>query len=212
MVALFQDSTGIRFHGSNWEDLDRLIALAKFNFLQDSDYDDDDTKKCAYLAQRFEGPALDWVASTHTSNASIFENFVGFVTAVKEAFGVEANNITALRRKALDDLRWGPDVPVFFAAFDRITFQLGITSHQTKIAMVMAKLPMNLRSELARQALSFENYETMRERLNTMWALDPNRHGDQATQANRPKQPRCGNCGKKGHTAKECRGTAQPKN
>lgn len=197
------DQTSIHFYGSNWADLDRMIALARFQFLQDEDYDDNAPRKCAYLAQRFLGPALDWVTTTHASNPAVFENFEGFILAVKQAFGVEANNITALRRKQLDQLRWSPDAPVFFAEFDRLTFQLGITDHATKIIMVMSKLPTETQAELARQALSFENYETMRERFNTMWALNPHKSLDAIPV--RASRPRCGKCGKKGHTARDCR-------
>lgn len=201
MVQTTEDATDLRFDGSNWEDLDRIIALAKFQFLQDDDYDDNEPRRCAYLAQRFVGPALDYVATLHASEPAAFESFEGLVMGVKQSFGVEANNIGALRRKALDDLRWGGDVPVFFSNFDRLTIQLGITDHTTKIQMVYAKIPSSLKAKLAEQALDFANYETMRERLNTMWALDPNRHGQEAAKATRP---RCGRCGKKGHTAANC--------
>lgn len=190
------------FDGSNWEDLDKLIALARFHFLQDDDYDDShQPQRCAYLAQRFVGPALDWAASEHIARPATYEDFDTFVVAVKQAFGVEANNITALRRKALDDLRWGTDVPVFFAEFDRLTTQLGISGHDTKIAMVEHKLPVSLKETLATQALSFSNYETMRERLNTMWALNPHRQ----TGAKSQGRPRCGHCGKMGHRAADCK-------
>lgn len=191
------------FNGSNWEDLDKLIAIARFHFLQDNDYNDEhQPQRCAFLSQRFVGPALDWVATVHESQPATFEDFDGFIVAVKQAFGVEANNITALRRKALDDLRWGSDVPVFFAEFDRLTFQLGIAGHDTKIAMVEAKLPLSLKEKLAEQALSFANYETMRERLNTMWALNPHRKSG-SMEPN--KRPRCGHCGKAGHRADSCK-------
>lgn len=200
MVSNREDEAHYHFDGSNWEDLDRMIALAKFQFLQDDDYDDNAPRRCAYLAGRFQGPALDWVAQLHVSNPAIFENFDGFIVAVKEAFGVEQNNISALRRKALDELRWGESTPVFFAEFDRLTFALGIAGHGTKIAMVLSKLPVSLKAELARQALDFANYDTMRERLNTMWALDPHRANGSAA-----KKPRCGSCGKRGHLAAECK-------
>jgi hypothetical protein len=191
----------LRFNGSNWEDLDRLIALSRFHFLQDDDYDDNEPRKCAYLASYFEGPALDWAASAYAAQPAIFEGWDGFIVAVKQVFGVEANNVTALRRKALDELRWSSDVPVFFANFDRLTHQLGITDHTTKISMVQSKLPTSMKETLAVQALDFANYETMRERLNTMWALNPHKHIDAVP----TKRPRCGNCGKKGHTAQGCR-------
>lgn len=204
MVETRNDETKIQFNGSNWEDLDRLIGLARFQFLQDDDYDDNGPRRCAYLSQRFTGPALDWVTSTHMSNASIFENWEQFVTAVKQAFGVEANGIQALRRRALDELRWHTDVPVFFAEFDRLVLQLGISDHGTRIVMVQQKLPFELKCELARQALDFTNYETMRERLISMWALSPTKRPGTLLAPN--KKPRCGSCGKSGHTAKDCHG------
>lgn len=206
MTAVAAKETVPLFNGSNWEDLDRQVALAKFHFLLDDDYDDNEPRRCAYLSTKFIGPALDWASSIHTANPQAYEAFEGFVVAVKQAFGVEANGLQALRRKGLDDLRWGSDVPVFFAEFDRLTLQLGITDHGTKIIMVQHKLPVSVKSTLALQALDFANYETMRERLITMWALDPTRHGQKEASHKSQARTRCGACGKKGHTAANCRG------
>lgn len=192
------------FNGSDWQSLNRVVALAKFAFLQDDDYTDDEPKRCAYLAERFSGPALDWVSSAYMSNASIFNNFDGFVTATRQAFGIHDNNIEALLRRDLDQLTWREEVPVFFAEFDRLTLALGITAHGTRIALVEQKLPLAMKQLLASQALSFGNYDTMRERFNTMWAMNPNRHGTKGLGPN-TRKPRCGNCGKKGHKAPECR-------
>jgi hypothetical protein len=205
MVSAIEEEKEVYFSGSNWEDLTRMLALAKFQFLMDEDYDDHQPKKCAYIASRFKGPALDWVAATHAAQPSIFENYDGFITSVKETFGVDQNNIVALQRQQLDNLPWTSETPVFFALFDQLTFSLGITDHGTKIAMVNAKLPLSLKEEMARQALSFHNYETMRERINTMWALNPHRKTTIGKAASSVKTPRCGACGKKGHTASDCR-------
>lgn len=199
------DPLDLKFNGANYETLDRIIGLCRFKFLQDTDYNDDEPRRCAYLASQFEGPALDWAVSTHVQNPASFDDFDGFIVAVKQAFGVEANGLTALRRRALEDLKWGREVPVFFAEFDRLTLQLGQTGHETRILMVREKLPLSLKSELARQALEFHNYETMRERLISMWALDPQR-GAAGPSAVPNKKPKCTACGKKGHTASNCRG------
>lgn len=199
------DQDGLeKFNGSNWHALTRLVALAKFQFIQDDDYDDNEPRKCAYLAQGFDGPALDWVASTHTKTAgATFVSFDLFVTATREAFGIADNNIIALVRRELDDLQWKDDVPTFFAEFDRLSLALGITSHETRIAMVESKLPMKLKILLAEQSLSYSNYDVMRERFNGMWAMDPTK-GKTITLP-KTKRPRCGTCGKKGHTSSECR-------
>lgn len=190
------------FNGSNWQDLNRIIALANFQFLQDADYQDSQPMKCAYVAQRFTGAALDWVASAHQTRPGIFESYTQFVLEVRQAFGIADNNITALLRRDLDQLHWNPEVPSFFAEFDRLTLALSITSHETKVALVEQKLPAHMKKLLAEQALSFSNYDTMRERLNCMWALDPTRG---KTVTNKPSRPRCGRCGKRGHTATGCR-------
>lgn len=191
----------LTFNGNNWEDLNRIIALAKFKFIVDTDSFPSDQTKCAYIAGAFSGPALDWVASAFTTQGTLFNNLDQFITEVRQAFGVHDNNIIALNRKKLDDLHWERDVPVFFAEFDRLCGVLNITGHDTKVAMVEAKLPAHIKQKFAEQALSFSNYDTMRERLGTMWAL-----GDKHTTANPQRKPRCGNCGKKGHTAPDCRG------
>lgn len=189
-----------RFNGSNWQMLNRLVALARFQFLQDEDYDDNEERRCAYLASRYDGPALDWAA---TLPAGSMTNFDGFVEATRQAFGIADNNITALLRRDLDQLQWSRDVPVFFSEFDRLTLALGITSHETRVAMVESKLPMVMKVRLAEQCLSFANYDTMRERFNGMWAMDPTRGRATGT----TKKPRCASCGKKGHQASECRGS-----
>jgi hypothetical protein len=190
-----------KFNGSDWHALNRVIALAKFRFTQDDDYDGNEARRCAYLAEQYEGPALDWVASVSAATPATLENFDGFIRATRQAFGIAENNITALLRRELDQLAWRNDVPVFFAEFDRLTLALGITSHEVRIAMVEQKLPQPLKMRLAEQALSFANYDTMRERFNLMWAMDPTRA---KTVTLGKKRPRCGTCGKKGHTAADC--------
>lgn len=208
-------SNATRFNGANWEDLNRLIALAKFKFLVDDDYwivdggvrqGADDQKRSAYLASQFEGPALDWVASTHATTPVVFNNFNGFVAAVRQGFGVADDNIKALCRAKLDELRWVPEVPTFFAEMDRLFLFLGITGHDTRIAHVTSKLPDSLKQQLAEQGRMFQNYDTMREFLNTRWALMPKTSGV-GKKATTHKKSRCGSCGRKGHTASECRTT-----
>jgi hypothetical protein len=196
------DAETTKFNGSNWQELNRLVAQARFHFLQDDDFDDNPNRRCAYLAARFDGPALDWVASRTNNNLALFADFNAFITETRQAFGIADNNIDALLRRELDQLTWHADAPVFFAEFDRITLALGITSHETRVAMVEAKLPPHLKVLLAQQALSFSNYETMRERFNCMWALDPTR-GKNVT--SKKAKPRCGSCGKKGHQATDCK-------
>lgn len=194
-------SDDLTFNGNNWEDLNRIIGLSKFKFIVDSSSFETDQQKCAYIAGAFSGPALDWVSGAFATQGTLFNDLDAFITNVRQTFGVHDNNIIALNRKKLDDLKWASEVPTFFAEFDRLCSVLSIEGHATKIAMVEAKLPHHIKQKFAEQALSFANYDTMRERLGTMWAL-----GDKgATSTTKTKKPRCGNCGKKGHTASDCR-------
>ena len=196
------DSEDPKFNGSDWQALTRVVARARFRFAQDDDYDNNEERKCAYVAEQFTGPALDWVCVAHANSKALFTHFEGFVDATRQAFGIAENNLTALVRRDLDQLSWASDVPVFFAEFDRLTLALGITSDETKVAMLESKLPHHLKVKLSEQGLSFANYSTMRERFNLMWALDPTRS---KTVTLGKKKPRCGSCGKKGHSAADCR-------
>lgn len=199
----------VYFYGHNWHDLDRLVTLANFHFLTDEVYNVNDAGMCSaragYLTQFFRGAALDWAA---TASAAQGNNFELFVSACKAHFGVVAETTTILQRSELENLKYGNDVPSFFAEFDRLTLALGITTSATKIVHVRERLPIRIKTLLSEQALTFYDYETMRARLITMWALDPHRSqaGDFLPAAPRQK---CGNCGKKGHTAPNCRSKAK---
>ncbi|KAK9423698.1 hypothetical protein SUNI508_13947 [Seiridium unicorne] len=93
----------IKFNGSNWQNLNRIVALARVHFKQDDDYDDSGGKKTAYLAGHDEGPALDWAATLSHDSAGM-QNFNVFVKATWQAFGIAENNIVALRRRDLEQL------------------------------------------------------------------------------------------------------------
>lgn len=200
------------FTGSNWQDLTRLVIATKLEFIQDAALDDDEQKyssataQCAKLASSFTGPALDWVGQQYESTGgSLFNDYNQFVLEVRNAFGISDEGLSAQRRMELDALTWSTDLPVFFAEFDRLTVALNLTSHSTRIALVTAKLPLPVRKLLAEQALNFENYETMRERLLVMWNLDPSKHHTITTSNPSKKRPKCGRCGKRGHPAADCR-------
>lgn len=175
MIPQKQDH--IYFEGHNWHDLDRLVTLARFHFLSNSEYDlDPQTRlnhaRAGYLVQSFRGPALDW-ASTLMGTPTTFGDFDVFVTACKNHFGIQDETLRTLQREELDNLSYAGSVPEFFANFDRLTLQLGVTADETRIIMVRSKLPDRIKAILAEQALVFADYQTMRQRLITMWTLDP---------------------------------------
>lgn len=211
-MSTSNDSNSLTFDGHNWEDLVRLLTQAQLEFMSDTNrYDDDDTpqlnerNKSAWLCKHFRGAALDWVGAVSGSNPAIFDDYDGLADAAKNAFGVSTEGLQAHRRGQLEALKWRSDLPAFFAEFDRLTMQLLLSGHATRIAILRSKLPVSVQKLLAEQALDFANYETMRERLLTMWALDPHRHTNVHAGGSSSKRPKCGRCGKRGHTASDCR-------
>lgn len=206
--------TDLYFDGSNWQDLQRLVTSSRMKFLQTSNLDSDpyenDEAKCAYLISHFRGPALDWAGQQYDADPAVVDQWGAFIETVRNTFGVTDQGLSAQWRSQLEGLKWQSDLPVFFAEFDRLTTLLALNGNETRIALVRNKLPVHVQKLLAEQALNFADYATMRERLLTMWALDPNRYtavtvgGSSSTQP-KTKRPRCGRCGKRGHTASDCR-------
>lgn len=198
-----EGSDQVYFDGSNWENFARLATQATLARIVESDVTDD-RDQSAWFAQRCRGPALDWVGNRLAANHDLFDNYDNFLDEFRNAFGLSDDGLRARRRGDLDALKWQSNLPVFFAEFDRLCSLLSINGDATRIAMVRTKLPIKVQSLLAEQALDFANYDTMRERLLTMWALDPGRK-TAVTSSSQPKKPRCGRCGKKGHSAADCR-------
>lgn len=197
-------SDHITFDGSNWENFARLATQATLARIVETDVDTD-RDQCAWFAQRCRGPALDWVGNRFAANHALFNNYDAFLTEFRNAFGLSDDGLRAHRRGQLEALKWQSDLPVFFAEFDRLCSLLDINGNPVRIAMLRGKLPTKVQTLLSEQALDFADYATMRERLLTMWALDPNRNTAVAS-SSKPKKPRCGRCGKKGHSAADCRG------
>lgn len=194
------------FDGSNWEDLTRLAALAKVRRLVDTDIDSDGAE-VAWVASRFVGPALDWLVHQYTDPSYVLPtNKSVFYDTVREAFGITDANVQQGQRLQLQALQWRSDLPTFFAEFDRLSHLCGMGGklNAGRLELLRAKVPTSLQTALAQQAFVPASYEDLRQRLLTMWVLDP-RSSSGALHTSKAKRPKCGKCGKKGHTASECR-------
>ena len=194
------------FDGSNWEDLTRLEALAKVRRLVETEIDSD-AAEVAWVASRFTGPALDWLAHQLSIPGSSLPTVkAAFYDQVREAFGITDANVQQSQRLQLQALQWRSDLPTFFAEFDRLSHVCGMGGklNAGRMELLRAKIPTSLQTALAQQAFVPVSYEDLRGRLLTMWALDP-RSSSGVAQASKTKRPKCGKCGKKGHTASECR-------
>jgi hypothetical protein len=194
------------FDGTNPETLLDIITLAELAFLQDDDYDEKEEAKCARIASRFRGPALQWIQERRDATTDLFSDYSTFVTTVRNEFGATRESLATSRRLALEALRWNDkDLPLFFVEFDRLTRLTNQTADATRIALLHPKLPLNVRRTLAEQALDIVNYTTLRDRLLLWWQLDPARSNPASGTGTRKKK--CSRCHKKGHTADVCHAT-----
>jgi hypothetical protein len=191
-----------QFDGSNWQDLTRLIALAKLHRASGTEVDSDTTQS-AWVARQFTGPALDLVANLLVTEAALFDNFNQFCARVRDYFGITDTLLQAHQRTQLDALKWHRDLPLFFAEFERLSHACGMGGENAgKVTLLVSKIPEKQRAILARQAPPPSTFSEYRSRLLTVWVADPTSVGVSIDKEQ--ARPKCGKCGKKGHTTSTC--------
>jgi len=189
------------FDGTNPEDLLRLVTLTKLELaFATTDADED---KSAWLAQHFAGAALDWLEHELQSDNDILSDFDEFVAQAKANFGITEDTLRARFQVQFDALKMGADWPTFLSEFDRLTRKLELTSNKERLQLLRMKLPATVQAKFADQGFLMVDYAIVRDRLLTMWALSPG--GLAASGAKKAAKPKCATCGKKGHTAAQCR-------
>ncbi|KAL7920403.1 hypothetical protein ACQKWADRAFT_298434 [Trichoderma austrokoningii] len=98
----------VHFYGHDGQNLDRLVALAKFKFLVGEDYavavGGDATRQSGYLASFIRG---DWAVAVTTTIPATLSNFDGFVSACKEHFGITDETVQIMRRGELESPGFG---------------------------------------------------------------------------------------------------------
>jgi hypothetical protein len=201
-----EDSSTIQFSGANWEDLNRLSLLTTLEERLNDDVTDDATK-CAWLVKHFTGPALDWVAARLATTANFMDDYDNFIEEARTRFGCSDDLLRAHRRAQLESLTWSQDAAVFFAQFDRLTDSLDISTDEVKIQYLHHKLPAPIKRAFAEQALDFQVYGTMRERVLIMWSLTkstPSAAPKATGHKSKKTQPKCHRCGVVGHKKANC--------
>lgn len=189
------------FDGTNPEDLARLVTLTKLELAFSSA--DNDTDKSAWLAQHYTGAALDWLEHEIGDGLDILDDFENFVAETERNFGITPDTLRARFQVQFDCLRMGADWPTFLSEFDRLTRKLQLTSGPIRLQLLRAKLPPTVLAKFAEQGFLMVDYAIVRDRLLTMHALAP--QGTASQGAKKATKKKCGTCGKKGHSASECR-------
>lgn len=208
-MAPVPDDPEIIFTGEDWPALMHLVELSRLQFDQDDDYDDNQPRRCAYLASRFRGTALEWYANERATNTALMNDFDTFVQTVRNHFGITDAAVSLRNKLELENLRMTADLPAFFGRFETLTLRLALTNDATRIELLRPKILMKYKEAIASSGLDYVTYPSLKDRISTMWAMDPHRTtaiGEPSTSANaKKKKSKCGKCGKRGHTAGECR-------
>lgn len=188
------------FDGSNWDDLDRLITVAKFLVLLDKDLDGD-SAEVPLISTGLRGAALDWlIANSTASPPKDVSTTAKLKNQLEAAFGITTGLRTTRYRQQLAELKFDHlDLSTFFADFNRLTQQLGMIGDSSRIMALNEKLPPSIKVDMAKLGLAGMTYDTARDRIMAMGLQGA--FGTVA-KANRPK---CQNCGKRGHKTTDCR-------
>lgn len=195
-----------KFDGSNWQDLERLVTLAKLHRTSGTEVDSDVTQS-TWVARQFAGPALDWVTNQLVLGDTVFADFEGFILSVRTHFGITDALVQAQRRTQLEALKWHKDPPTFFAEFERLSHACGMGGENAgKVTLLLSKVPQAQLTILARQVPPPVSFADHRERLLRVWVTDPTQPGVKQ-ERREGARPTCGRCGKKGHTASTCHST-----
>jgi len=204
MAPSIDDQT-IIFDGSNWDDLDRLSTRSFLTVALDKSIEEKDKPERAavLMALSLGGAALDWYSANAAKgqtalNVSTPQNLKNQLMI---AFGWTESLGKEMLRHQLAQLAWDPqDLPTFFADFTRLTTALGMLGDASRMMMLREKVPKAMWETAANWGIVDMTFSTFRER-----ALAVAMMGGGGAKTPTAKRVKCGNCGKRGHSADKCR-------
>lgn len=195
--------TDFEFDG-NPEDLDRALGMVVLQFTLHADAFDEDAKKVAYLISHFRGAALDWGVRLVARNDNRLQNYGQFVTSLKDHFGYDPQQLALMYRTRLGTLRQTGDLQEFLVEFEETCENAGVRTDVSKLALLPSKLNKSYYDALANSGSPVSSYSSLRMQLMNMYAM---RQDSKALGDTKRKQSKCGKCGKRGHSAAQCRST-----
>jgi len=198
-------STDIFFDGAP-ADLTRLIAHVRIRIMTNDHAFDTESKKCGFLASHFRGQALDWIASEMGSNTTWANDLDTLIQSVALTFGTSGIQAASIARTRLESLKQGKtDLLLFLAEYDSLSTAAGLASDASRLAFIGPKLDPYYREAVNKSTVSYSRWSTYRSSLISLYSMRP-ATGSVAPD-NARRKAKCGKCGKKGHTASECRST-----
>ena len=194
--------TELEFDG-NPIDLRRLLAHVSVSFLADSGKFPTDSERSGYLAKHFRGPALDWLATRLGANPNLLSDFRAFETAVKNAFGLQDSDAKVAARMEILAMKQRGDLLVFISEFEALTEYAGMASDATRVTLFLEKLEPYYQNAVRQNTDTISTWTRLKSDLHSLYAMR-RPQGKADSDATR-KRSRCGKCGKKGHSATQCR-------
>jgi len=200
IVQRKQDESDKMVFDGNPVDLDRFLAHCSVILLTEMADTANSGEKCAVIAKRLRGPALDWLASNLASDVGLLGDLDKFKAKLKAAFGVTGAQETIRIRGELEALRMQGDTLMFFTEFEGYLQTLGIHSDLSRLQILLPKLSPPLRQALHQSGQAINTYAQMRNFCVNIYVMTPaGRDPDKQR-----RKAKCGTCGKKGHTSGQC--------
>lgn len=187
----------------NPADLKRLITHVRIRVIGNDAALNTDARRSAFVASHFRGAALDWLGAQLETDPDALDDFDAFIKAVSAAFGYSGNAAIAVARQELETLKQSEDLLLFLTRFEALTATIGLVSDTTRVTLVMPKLSPYYAEAIRKNGTIFTRWSTLRATLINLDAMRVE-SGKKDPEKKR-RRAKCGKCGKRGHTAAECR-------
>lgn len=154
------DGKDVTFRGDA-KDLASLLLMVQLKQTLDPALNNDN-RKCAFLASKFRGRALDWLVTTVARNSNILQDYDAFTDLLKEVWGIpeKAEKIAAEVR--LTKLHQTADIALFNAEFEALSSELNLTDSAKKL-LYASKLSRPLQDRVIVMNESSDSYRELKE-------------------------------------------------
>ena len=205
MASLMSEASFETFSGSPLE-LDRFLSVQRSLIGADTDVDATANTQALRLAAALRGPALDWYIATAPHQPGIVSDIANLERALRDMFGLSNGQRQAGFRLQFGESRQGAtDLLEYLAHISALATVSGCGNDPTLLAVVPGKLAPRYQLALANSGRLWASWNDMRTFLANVYAQDPQSALALAEPRKTSRKPKCGKCGKRGHTAEVCR-------
>lgn len=170
-----------------------------------------ETQRVAFSVSGLRGVAIEWIGTTLAADTSLIGppgDWRKYKAILQDRWGQSGGNAQRQAQLRLAQLEFGKDLTVFqwLSEIEALAAAIGSTSDVSMLTIVMLKVPQWAREKIYGGGGNLNTWKLLRDRIIVLDSAGiltkPGKKGGGK------KKPKCGNCGKKGHSAAEC--TAKP--